>query len=385
MPKRASQSSRSTKRAVPAEGDGAPAVLPLSLRMAGDRAGPLSKARKRFDVLLRRVETLRAEKVRMATRWEKFLHAYRERIHPEERRMVERRKQAVGLLEAFWRAPKGLGSRQRDNLEELLRAQLRLLLETEGALLDAELRQLWRKLNPADAVEGDGGGGPDADAADPEKAGAESSGAGPEGDGSEEGDAGGSATGAQHAEPESRRAAEHVSQREEARKRTVVGIYKQLAKALHPDLERDPVLRERKHSLMQDLNKAYREGDLHTLLRLELEWITREEGDLEKLGDEKLGIYSELLEEQVADLQAELREVAFSPRFAAVSRFMDPMTGAPCDLERILLALRQQSEAVKRFRDALDGPEGREALRTILQEVAEERRRTRVFWEDEGF
>ncbi|MDQ3417913.1 MAG: hypothetical protein M3541_03900 [Acidobacteriota bacterium] len=42
---------------------------------------------------------------------------------------------------------------------------------------------------------------------------------------------------------------------------------------LHPDLEQDPSLRERKTGLMQEVTAAHAGGDLHTLLRLELEWI----------------------------------------------------------------------------------------------------------------
>lgn len=124
---------------------------------------------------------------------------------------------------------------------------------------------------------------------------------------------------------------------------------------------------------MQELTKAHREGDLHTLLRLELEWIKREEGDLERLGDEKLGIYCELLEEQVEELQAEVREVGFEPRFAAMARFMNPAGGGPQEVEKILLSIRQTSESLKRLRDALAGPEGRQALRAILEEVEAQR------------
>jgi hypothetical protein len=36
-------------------------------------------------------------------------------------------------------------------------------------------------------------------------------------------------------------------------------------------------------TVMQELTAAYRNHDLHTLLRLELEWIRREEGDLDRI------------------------------------------------------------------------------------------------------
>lgn len=394
------------------------------LRLVAEPGRALTKAQKRFDRLLRKVETLRAEKGRVVLRWDAFVKVYRTRIHPEEERMNERRKQLVRLLAEHWRKPKGLGKRQREQLEDLLRGQLRALTEAGALPLEDDLRALWEALfKPAPerfAEEADGA------AAEPDEAGGHGPGAerppreiadlierhgldpgayrpgmsvaefleeiarrmveaeaGAAGADREEGQGADTDTdpGRGAARPKSARqaaaeqkAAERAAQREEARKRTVVSIYKQLAKVLHPDLEQDPVLRERKQALMQELTKAHREGDLHTLLRLELEWIKREEGDLERLGDEKLDIYAELLEEQVEELQAEIREVPYEPRFATVVRFVRPFGDGPHDVEAILLSIRQVSESLRRFRDELSGPEGREALRDALREVADQQR-----------
>jgi hypothetical protein len=60
---------------------------------------------------------------------------------------------------------------------------------------------------------------------------------------------------------------------EEFRKRSIAKLYKQLARVLHPDLEQDRGLQSEKVQLMQELTEAYRQNDLHTLLRLELQWI----------------------------------------------------------------------------------------------------------------
>jgi hypothetical protein len=346
----------------------------------------LTKVKRRFDALLRKVETLRAERARMAARWEKFLKVYQERIHPEERRMVERRRQVVNLLAASWRKPKGLGSRQREHLAELLCAQVRELIEFGGpGGLDEETRKLWAELNSSPADEGGAFAQDEAEAREAEPG--EDSEEGTE-DGSRADPAGATEEAEPQAEPETaeaRRVREDAERREQARKRGISVIYKQLAKALHPDLEQDAAMRERKHALMQELTKAYREGDLHTLLRLELEWLKCEEGDLAKLGDEQLGIYCELLEEQIEGLQAEVRDVVLRPGFSAMLRFMNPMNGGPTDVESILLSIRRTSESLKGLRDALDGPQGREALRAILQEVGVERRRREYFGFGPGF
>lgn len=389
------------------------------LRLVATPGRPLTKAQKKFDRLLRKVETLRAERGRTTARWDAFVKIYQERIHPEERRMLARRKQVVLLLAAQWRKPKGLGKLQREQLAALLAGQLRTLAEEGPELMDEELRALWSELQPAREPEEEEGAGDGADrgeaadqAAMPPELGElidqlgldrkafrsrmspeeimreierqmrDGPGGAPSGDDDGERGATGETSGkGREARPRSsrqeaaeRKAAERAAAREEARKRTVVSIYKQLAKVLHPDLEQDPAMRERKHALMQELTKAYREGDLHTLLRLELAWLKREEGDLERLGDEKVGIYCELLEEQVEELQAEIRDVPFSPRFAAVARFARPFGQGPQNVESILISIRELSESLRRFRDEMSGPRSRESLREALREVAAQRR-----------
>lgn len=324
------------------------------MRLFEDDGRPLTKSQRRLAQLLRRVETLRAERGRKEARWEKFLKIYPERILPEEQRMIARRKQVVMLLAETWRKPKGLGSLQRDHLEALLRGHLEELRASSLAVFDDGLRTLWSELNP-EACE---------QAEEEAAEGGEARDSGPE-----------PRRGGGYRDARSMGATD--AGRDEARKRTMAVIYKQLAKALHPDLEQDPQMQARKQTLMQELTKANREGDLHTLLRLEMDWLTREAGggDLRGVGEEKLGIYVELLEEQIEELQTEVREVPNQPRFAAVARFMNPTGEGPDEVERILLSIRQSSAALKSFRDALVGPDGRQALRLVLAEVGEQAER----------
>ena len=75
---------------------------------------------------------------------------------------------------------------------------------------------------------------------------------------------------------------------------------------------------------MQELTVAYRNNDMHTLLRLELEWIAREEGNLERLTDDKLAIYNQTFKEQVADLQREFYELPCHPRYQPIAEFDGP-------------------------------------------------------------
>jgi uncharacterized protein (UPF0335 family) len=119
---------------------------------------------------------------------------------------------------------------------------------------------------------------------------------------------------------------ERLRAEEELRKRSIATIYKQLARVLHPDFERDGERRKFKVELMQELTVAYRQNDLHTLLRLEMQWIENEGGDIERLTEEKLGVYNEVLSGQVEALQQRLLGLMFHPRYRLIVVFNDGPT-----------------------------------------------------------
>jgi hypothetical protein len=112
--------------------------------------------------------------------------------------------------------------------------------------------------------------------------------------------------------------AERLRAEEAARKRSIANIYKQLARVLHPDLERDRERQKQKVELMQELTVAFRQNDLHTLLRLEMQWIENEGGNVERLTNEKLGVYNEVLAGQIEGLERRLRDLAFHPRYRPI-------------------------------------------------------------------
>jgi len=94
------------------------------------------------------------------------------------------------------------------------------------------------------------------------------------------------------------RAAEQRARRhEQLRKDSLGAVYRRLAKALHPDFERDPGEREKKSRVMQEITAAYAKGNLLALLRMELEWL-RPSGDAARLSLDKLRAYTELLKQQ---------------------------------------------------------------------------------------
>ena len=111
---------------------------------------------------------------------------------------------------------------------------------------------------------------------------------------------------------------EQLRAAEEFRKRSIASIYKQLARVLHPDLERDSERQKQKVELMQELTVAFHQSDLHTLLRLQMQWIENEGGNIAQLTEEKLEVYNEVLAGQVEGLKRQLRDLVLHPRYRPI-------------------------------------------------------------------
>ena len=113
---------------------------------------------------------------------------------------------------------------------------------------------------------------------------------------------------------------------EALRKKNIANTYKQLVRVLHPDLEPDSERRKEKVQLMQELTEAYRQNDLHTVLRLEMQWIANEGGNVERLTEEKLEVYNEVLTGQVDGLEKRLRNLVYHPRYRPIMVFNNGLT-----------------------------------------------------------
>jgi hypothetical protein len=114
---------------------------------------------------------------------------------------------------------------------------------------------------------------------------------------------------------------------EDAKRRDLKSLYKQLAKVLHPDLETDPERRQHKEEWMKRLTTAHEAGDLRELLCIEMEWLGEESSNLAAATDEKLKVYCAVLKEQIAEVKAQTDGLMFSPEYSALDRFRHPYTG----------------------------------------------------------
>ncbi len=85
-------------------------------------------------------------------------------------------------------------------------------------------------------------------------------------------------------------------------------VFRKLVSALHPDREKDPSARERKTQQMQEVNRAYKNNELLTLLQLQFEIEQIDESDLHELAAEQLNSYNKLLSAQLKKVREETQE-----------------------------------------------------------------------------
>jgi hypothetical protein len=140
-------------------------------------------------------------------------------------------------------------------------------------------------------------------------------------------------------------------EQEDVKKRDLKSLFKQLAKAFHPDLEPDELLRQHKVGWMQRLNAAYAAGDLREMLQLEMEWLGEEATNLATAGDEKLKVYCMVLKEQIDDIKRQTHFLPDEPQYGPLQRFRNPYFGTlanPVSIKRELrdelLRLREKLE-----------------------------------------
>ena len=162
---------------------------------------------------------------------------------------------------------------------------------------------------------------------------------------------------------------EKERQLEEARNKNISSIYKQLAKALHPDLEQDEHIKLEKEVLMKRLTVAYNNSDLHSMLSLEMDWIYKEEQHTDKLGTDKLAIYNQVLKEQVQDLEEQKFALMEHPRFQPLLRYSSLFGNRNINLPMEKKQLEEMLWTIKRSITNLKGNKALEEVENIIQVI----------------
>ena len=121
---------------------------------------------------------------------------------------------------------------------------------------------------------------------------------------------------------------------------------------------------------MKELTTAYKRKDLHAILRLELEWISREQADVLRLTEEKLRVYNGILREQVNELETRLFEVPLHPRFSPLQRFTHSLFGTR-QFNPVVVRqdLNEQLKALRFVVQALEGPRALEEVREMIVSI----------------
>ncbi len=302
----------------------------------------LTKQQKDFNRLVKRVENLRQEIVASTAVLDAHLKTYSEQIRPCELELIAVRREHLLLLVPYMAEKKVLTKKEKGAIAEYAREQLEELLMLLDKEPDEELKALFQLVNGIsfedasnsqfeemkEELEGmfsEMGYELDLEGLDkdlkPEELAAKLA------ELQEQFSAQAEANEAKQAgkKKTKKQAARELleKQKEEAKKKSISSIYKQLAKILHPDLESDPTLKLQKEEVMKQLTAAYDNNDLHTLLRLEIEWMERQENKIATLADEKLMVYNEVLKEQVAELEHSIYELSEHPRYSPLFRFAD--------------------------------------------------------------
>lgn len=102
-------------------------------------------------------------------------------------------------------------------------------------------------------------------------------------------------------------AAQHKAGQQQHDAETILRqVFRQLASALHPDRERDPVEHQRKTALMSEANAAYGRQDLVALLHMQLRLAQVDPQALVQQPEERIAAMSLLLKQQAAELEREL-------------------------------------------------------------------------------
>jgi hypothetical protein len=334
---------------------------------------PLGKAQRAFNRLVASVGRLRAQLDQTTRRLDAGLIFHAQEIRPRRQRVSTLRRDVVRRLRPFL-ADGRLEERDRQLLRLLMVEHVARILGTTDAM-DDELRGLLEELHggPLTALEEDARQearaeietmfadvGLKVDLSALERGMSDEEAAAKAADLEDEvrrqTEARAERRPGHRRPPRVGREDELAKQADEARKTAIGTIYRRLAKVLHPDLEQDADVRLRKGALMQEVTAAYADHDLHTLLRLELEWIHHEEADVARLTDERLGAYNQRLREQAANLKVALAVLPFDPRYQSLPG-VGPSWGTPIPFDSPV-RVQTLEYMIGRLDDTLAGLQG---------------------------
>ncbi|MES2741893.1 MAG: hypothetical protein V4754_13210 [Pseudomonadota bacterium] len=291
---------------------------------ASTQGGPLSRERKRFNSLVKKLD---AERARLAL-WRDQLPHIRALADSQFQPLAERfdtlRKQLVSVLDMA-HDNKAMGKKNKAKLADLIIGIAEPLMAGDD---DEAIKAIYNKYSGRDfdldteadhaelrAMLSEASGielGEEVDVSSPaaffkafqehldERARTQAESAAGTGTGTGTG----TDASAKPAKPSAREARHQAEQLK--LKHSVRDIFRKLASALHPDRESDPAEHARKTALMQRANVAYAANDLLALLEMQLEVAQIDQAGLNNLADDRIKQYNMVLQEQVGEVGAQI-------------------------------------------------------------------------------
>ncbi|HWK07065.1 MAG TPA: hypothetical protein VNS58_25705 [Puia sp.] len=309
-----------------------------SLIISKQQKQALSKEQQTFNRLIKKIEKLQAELEKSAHTLQQKLDFYGKHIYPLEQRELVLLKELTRCLYQFFRESHLFSRNDKAILGEIISMQLHNILHLEQTEPDDEFKEIFRAVEKRDYDEAAEeeldlmkeemasmfeGMGVDLNIDDMDRKMTEEEIFQKITELKEQFRKNAERNDAPPRRKTKKQLEKEANEKklEEARAKSINSIYKQLVKIFHPDLEQDPDIRLEKEELMKKLTTSYKSGDLHTLLKLELQWIQQEGINVDKLTDDKLALYNESLKQQANDLEGEINQLLHHPRYQPLYQF----------------------------------------------------------------
>ena len=151
--------------------------------------------------------------------------------------------------------------------------------------------------------------------------------------------------------------------------KSLSSIYKQLARALHPDLEQNIEQKIWKEELMKKLTTAYDDNDLYSLLTIEMEWMNRSAGKMQSQNDDELKVYNSILRDQVKELEATIDMLWMHPRYIPIQRFYNNKFDGISSLKKAHIELKKLIQNIQGNIARLKTPEVKIVFKEIIKEL----------------
>ena len=258
---------------------------------------PLSPAQKKFNTLIQKIDSQK----KLLADWQDTLSQCRqdavEKLEPLKTTLHEQQIAMVKLLDQQFTSHK-FSMNLQDKLSYLILDTCEDLLELDN---NAELKTLYNKYSGGDydaEMQAEQGIADDFIRDRQEKAKQQP----------EPPEEAASETERPQRKKSAKQQAKEAQEAEEAANvsKSIQAVYRQLTSALHPDREQDPVERERKTELMQQVTVAYGSKDLLKLLELQLAVEHIDQHKLSNINAERLKHYNKILSDQLRELQEEV-------------------------------------------------------------------------------